>query len=81
LKQESVEEYLARGGLVQRAEAVRPSFNQRINLNPKFHQTLMDLDEGAHYFSEIKEKKAKKTKKKELDVSALPKSLRKLVGK
>ena len=81
MKRETPEDFIARGGLVQKLEAIKPNFSQRMSLNPKFQNTLMDLDEGAHFFSEIKVKKPKKSKKKELDVSALPEHLRKLVGK
>jgi hypothetical protein len=74
---ETVEQYLARGGKIQRIPAVEQDFSQKISLNPNSVTRIMDLDEGAHFFSEIRIKK----KKKKLDTSALPESLRKLARK
>jgi hypothetical protein len=75
---ETVEQFLARGGQIQRLASIKPDLKQRIQLNPKSSQGLMDLDEGAHFFSEFKVPKNKKPNKKTtLDVSALPEHLRK----
>lgn len=80
-KTETVEEFLARGGKKVVVPAVVPSFKQRIGHTGKQVVAIMDLDEGAHYFSEIKpDKKTKPKKSSKTDFSALPDFLRKLVG-
>ena len=73
---ETIEQYLARGGKVERLDPVVPDFKQKISQSAK-QVSIMDLDEGAHFFSEFKprKKKAKKT----LDVSALPHFLKMMV--
>jgi len=73
---ETIEQYLARGGKVEKLEAIKPDFKQKISYMTK-QVSLMDLDEGAHFFSEFKPKKTKS--KKKLDVSALPDFLKTMV--
>jgi hypothetical protein len=63
MKTETIEEFLARGGKPQIIEKVIPNLSQRVTLNPK-NQSLMSLDEGAHYFSEIKAKRIRRSKNK-----------------
>ncbi len=77
---ETVEEFLARGGSKVVVPSVIPSFKQRIGSTAKQSQSIMDLDEGAHYFSEFKVDKKKVKKSKKADFSALPEHLRKLAG-
>ena len=80
-KTETVEEFLARGGKKVVVPAIVPSFKQRINHTGRQVVVIMDLDEGAHFFSEIKpDKKTKSKKSNKKDFSALPEHLRKLVG-
>ena len=73
---ETVEEYLKRGGKVERLDSVQPNFSQRISSSANV-QSIISLDEGAHFFSEFKPKKTKS--KKKLNVSSLPDFLRKMV--
>lgn len=73
---ETIEQYLARGGKIERIETVKPDFKQKVALSTK-QVSIMDLDEGAHFFSEFKPKKTKS--KKKLDVSALPDFLKMMV--
>lgn len=70
---ETVEQYLARGGTIEKLPTVKPSFAQRVGINNN-QTSIMDLDEGAQFFSEFKPKKSKRVKK--IDVSALPDSLK-----
>ena len=79
MKTETVAEYLARGGQVEVLKAIKPEFKQSVTMSPKSTMTIMDLDEGAHFFSEIKPSKPRKKKAKALNVSALPESLLKFV--
>ncbi len=76
-KKETIEEFLARGGKKVVVPAVVPNFKQKIGSTSASPITIMDLDEGAHYFSEFKPEKKTKSKKK-TDFSALPEHLRKL---
>lgn len=72
---ETIEQYLARGGKVERLEPVVPDFKQKITQTSK-QVSIMDLDEGAHFFSEFK---PRKKPKKTINVSALPDFLKMMV--
>jgi hypothetical protein len=79
-KTETIEEFLARGGQKVVLPTVAPSFKQKV-MSVSSTNSIMSLDEGAHYFSEFKvDKKTLKKKKKMSDFSALPAHLRLLVG-
>lgn len=82
-KVETVEEFLARGGQITVVPAtpvevdstIRPTTAQGV-------QQLMSLDEGAHFFSEIKPKRKRKKKDslKGVDVDKLPENIRKMLN-
>jgi hypothetical protein len=83
-KTETVAEFVARGGKIQvfpeaersvTAPVVRPT-------TPAATANLMSLDEGAHFFAEIKPKKKRKVKDlfKDIKVEFLPEDIRKLLG-
>jgi len=78
-KTETIEEFLARGGEIKKYPAVKPEENEEcIRATPQSTQNLMSLDEGAHFFSERKEKKLRKKKDplKGIDVSKLPANIK-----
>lgn len=79
MKKESLEEFLARGGQItkvpteQRKET--PSVIKTQSGGPAH---LMSLEEGALFYSEIKDKKESTPKESpKLDINALPEVLRK----
>ena len=76
MKKETVEEYIARGGVIQKIPTVKPNFSQKILVQSSSRE-IMGLEDGAHYFSEFKPKHKKRPK---LDLSALPESIRKLAN-
>ena len=81
MKVETIEEFLARGGIIKRYPAVPLETDDVVRSTAKQDsQHLMDLDEGAHYFSEVKLKRARKKKDllKEVDVANLPEHIRRM---
>ncbi len=81
-KVETVEEFLARGGKITKippAEAKNEDAVVRPTTAHGIHQ--MSLDEGAHYFAEIKKKKSRRKKDplKGINLDALPPEIRKLL--
>jgi len=76
VKKETIEEYIARGGVIQKIPAVVPNLSQKILVQSNSRE-IMGLEDGAHYFSEFK---PKKRLNKKLDLSALPDSIRKLAN-
>jgi hypothetical protein len=82
-KVETIEEFIARGGEIKKYPYVRPEeVESSVRTSTPANATLMSLDEGAHFFSEIKEKKPSKKKEKTLDIdmSLIPEALRKKLG-
>jgi hypothetical protein len=82
-KIETIEEFLTRGGEIKRYPMVRPEEKtETIKSSTHAGQNLMSLDEGAHFFSEIKEKKIKTKSIEELhiDMSLIPEALKKKLG-
>ena len=82
IKRETVEEYLARGGKVERLPYIEPSYNSGYN---KIHAPTplpphqMSIDEGAHYFAERKKSK-KKADYSGIDMDLIPEDLKKSLG-
>lgn len=82
-KVETLEEFLARGGVIKKFPAVQPEPDNlvRPTTAPALAQ-LMSLDEGAHFFAEKKEKRERKKKDplKGINVDALPPEVRALLN-
>ena len=80
-KVETVEEYLARGGKITVVPPQPYETDNIVRSTAKHSAPLMDLDEGAHFFSEFKERKTKQKKDplKGIDLSKLPPEIRKLI--
>lgn len=88
MKTESMEEYLSRGGKVTKLAYVEPK-TQPIPVKPiSSSPHVMDLQEGAHYYSEMGDAKPKRKPRKKklksdpikLDKSLLPKGLLESIG-
>ena len=83
-KQETVEEFLARGGVITKCPpAVTPvEEGNKVNPTPSAGATMMSLSEGALYYAESKAKKEqKKVPVKAIDFSVLPANLLKYLPK
>jgi hypothetical protein len=84
---ETVEEYLARGGNKIVVPSAVIANSQKIGISPSNTTTIIDLDEGAQFYSDFKiktelPKKIKSNKamdKKDKDFSNLPSFLRDLI--
>lgn len=77
-KKETIEEFLARGGRIQKFECVEPEEkNQPIRSNTTGGlPEIMTLSDGAHYFGETRKKKpTRKDFLKKLEKSNLPKEV------
>jgi hypothetical protein len=69
-KKETIAEFLARGGVIKRIEAQKPEdVNTLLKSTVAKTPQLYDLGDAAFYFPE--EKKPRKRKKKELDLSGI----------
>lgn len=89
-KVETVEEFVARGGVIKRYPCgmgkdgmVVVEEDRTVRSTAKHPPNLMDLDEGAHFFSEIKPKRKRKIKPdamKDIDLSKIPEDIRKLLN-
>lgn len=78
MKTETIEQYLARGGKVEKLDPVAtPLVRQTTQV--KSSGGILDLDEGAHFFSEFKPKAIKRKVKNQEKFSALPDYLRDLI--
>lgn len=74
-KVETVEEYLARGGQIEKLPYIPPQDKKDyIKVTASLNINLMSLDEGQHFFSEktIRKRKVKEVK---IDTSLIPASL------
>jgi hypothetical protein len=83
MRVETIEEFLARGGIIKKYPAVPMETDHTVRpTTPQGTSELMSLDEGAHYFSEMKVKRVRKNKDplKGVDVEKLPDSIRKLLN-
>lgn len=81
-KRETVEEYLARGGVITKCppnEQVEE--DHKVNPTPAAGATMMSLAEGALYYSESKAKKEKKVPEKAINFAVLPANLLKYLPK
>jgi hypothetical protein len=79
MKTESVEEFLARGGMITRVPTEKP-FKPPESIKPTpagGPAILMTLEEADLFYGEHKQKKAKKKAKPTIDVDALPPEIRK----
>ena len=89
-KVETVEEFVARGGIIKRYPCgmgrdgmVKVEEDRTVRSTARHVPNLMDLDEGAHFFSEIKPKRKRKPKHdpmKNIDLSKIPEDIRKLLN-
>ena len=89
-KVETVEEFVARGGEIKhypcgmgRDGPIEEKEDRLVKSTVKHIPRLMDLDEGAHFFSEIKAKRKRKPKDDAVvkyDVTKLPEELRKFLN-
>ena len=79
MKTESVAEFLARGGKINKIAPVQPEVKESIKINtPVGAASFITMDEADLYGSPPKVSKAKKKSTiKPIDVSALPEALRK----
>lgn len=79
-KVETVEEFLARGGKITVIPPVPHETDNKVHPTTSAAAPMMSLDEGAHFFSEVKKRQHEKKKDllKEVDVSKLPADIRKL---
>lgn len=77
-KTETVAEFLARGGVIQKVAAQAPTVKPEgiKSSNNNGVATIISLEEADLYHGEAKARKAKKTVSK-IDISALPEALRK----
>lgn len=83
MRVETIEEFLARGGVIKKYPAVPYETDHVIkSTTSQDTQNLMSLDEGAHFFSEMKPKRVRKKKDplKGVDVDQLPENIRKLLN-
>jgi hypothetical protein len=81
-KQETIEEYLARGGVITKVPSSFPAEEpNKVNPTPTSGATMMSLAEGALYYSESKAKKERKVPEKTINFSALPANLLKYLPK
>jgi len=79
-KCETVEEFLARGGQIQVFPCAPYEQDNMVHPTSPTPVPLMSLDDGAHYFSEVKKRESKKNKDplKGVDLSKLPDNIRQL---
>ena len=82
-KRETVEEFLARGGVITKCPSNAPTEeDHKVNPTPGAGATMMSLAEGALYYAESKAKKErKKTSDKVINFAALPVNLLKYLPK
>ena len=82
-KQETIEEFLARGGVITKCPppAPPPEEGNRVNPTPTTGATMMSLAEGALYYAESKAKKERKVPEKAINFSVLPANLLKYLPK
>lgn len=87
---ETLEQFLARGGVIVKLDSVPPSVDAKVSVNSTIHSNhIFALDEGALYFADkapsrrtstkVKLSKAKKTKAPKLNLSLLPPHIAALV--
>jgi hypothetical protein len=84
IKKETVQEFLDRGGQIQRLPYIPPDTNMQLNRGiksvPPMPAHQMSLDEGAHYFAERKQVKPKKADFSGIDMDLIPDSLKQELG-
>jgi len=75
MKTETIEEFLARGGQIQRIEAVKPKDNNiTVKSTSKIPNMPIDLTMGEHYFAE-RTTRVKKEHNFTGDINLLPPKL------
>lgn len=83
-KRETVEEFLARGGVITKcpAQGVAEEEDHKVNPTTVTGSVMMSLAEGALYYSESKAKKErKKATDKVINFAVLPANLQKYLPK
>lgn len=70
MKAETIEEFLARGGKVEKIEAVKYEGRQTVRVNGMAR--IMNLDEGANYFSSFKSREHVKRKTAVININLIP---------
>lgn len=74
-KVETVEEYLARGGQIERLPYIPPADKKEyIKVSSPVNVNLMNLDEGQHFFAE-KATRKRKVKEIHIDTKLIPAAL------
>lgn len=77
MKKETIEEFLARGGKIQRFATVDPEVKEpTISSTNKGPAVILTLDDGNLYYGEGKVSKTKKKSSPKIDLSALPEAIR-----
>lgn len=86
-KKETIEEFLARGGQIQKVEYITPSTKETVNSAPiSGYSSIMTYDAADLYYGETRKhaanttgvaKKSKSKKQPSIDFSALPAELQK----
>jgi hypothetical protein len=76
MKRETVEEFLARGGIIKKIPIVQSATKEVVKALPAAAASFITMEE-AELYSEAKNISRKKTfkKEKQLDISVLPKEL------
>ena len=83
MKKETVEEYLARGGKVERLPYIPPERTgkyDKIHSAPPMPVHEMSLDEGAHFFAERPKRRVKKPDYSSVDMELISDELKELLG-
>jgi hypothetical protein len=73
-KEETLEEFLARGGVIQKIPMYEYKTDNMVKATTVYIPHLLDLSEGAMYYSEFKQV-TKDRIKNTIDLSRLPKEL------
>jgi hypothetical protein len=76
MKTETLEEFLARGGVIVKCPTVKLKNEDKISIAGASKPTIMSLGEAEELYGEKKEKKTKAKQAPKIDIALLPESLR-----